>query len=290
MFLLYIFNPSDALSQNKTINNTAGSFSQFIPESSLKKNKTEKTLNPCSDIPHSRLKVQAYSPSKKRYEESRHATKTLSTYWAQNMIGADLLKQELKKTKPHKKNLVAVFDFFPPYVADSHGISVKNLISGKGDQAVLPEAGHHVREVELRSATVFPDFYEEVERKCGNQHLHHSENFRKCKNKILPSFVNHSMSIGIIGPWDKGYGTKTEWDRWIADNDLNNPKLNSMLLRYLKNKGVLPPKNSKLSKAEIKYFQKGPSLFQTDDPNERHLRYCVVRGYQLNGGFKTQLS
>ena len=61
----------------------------------------------------------------------------LSDYWAQEMIGADLLRDELKKTKhliDDQKLLVAVLDTF-----ERHSVPVKNLISSSKPQAILPE-------------------------------------------------------------------------------------------------------------------------------------------------------
>ena len=44
-------------------------------------------------------------------KKNRNNEATLSNYWAQEMIGSDLLKEELKKVPPPSKNrLVAVFD------------------------------------------------------------------------------------------------------------------------------------------------------------------------------------
>ena len=54
------------------------------------------------------------------------------------MIGADLLKEELKgKALPTKKHFIAVFDS----PKKNHITHVGNLISGKGSQAVLPSIG-----------------------------------------------------------------------------------------------------------------------------------------------------
>ena len=59
---------------------------------------------------------------------------TLSDYWGQEMVGADLLKKELEKAPPVKKHLISSFD--SRY--RRHDVAVKNLISGSGRQAVLP--------------------------------------------------------------------------------------------------------------------------------------------------------
>ena len=65
----------------------------------------------------------------------------LSDYWAQEMIGADLLKEEVNKVSPpSKKHFVAVFDDSSERYG-RHDIGVKNLISDEGKHSVLPEIG-----------------------------------------------------------------------------------------------------------------------------------------------------
>ncbi len=60
----------------------------------------------------------------------------LSDYWAQELIGSDLLREELEKyPPPAKPHFISVIDD----VANSHDELVKNLISDEGPQAVLPE-------------------------------------------------------------------------------------------------------------------------------------------------------
>ena len=74
----------------------------------------------------------------------------LSDYWAQELIGTDLLREELEKAPPIRKNLVEVFD--RPVKVESdlfrdqprHDIGVRNLISDEGPNAVLPELGDNV--------------------------------------------------------------------------------------------------------------------------------------------------
>lgn len=65
----------------------------------------------------------------------RYEYKGLSDYWAQEKIGSDLMKEELKNAPRPKKHLVSVWD--SPY-SQRHDVGVKNLISGSGRQAVLP--------------------------------------------------------------------------------------------------------------------------------------------------------
>ena len=60
----------------------------------------------------------------------------LSDYWAQELTGSDLLREELKKTDPPDiENWIAVFDNRD----ENHNIHVRNLISDDGAHAVLPE-------------------------------------------------------------------------------------------------------------------------------------------------------
>ena len=60
----------------------------------------------------------------------------LSDHWAQELIGSDLLREELEKTpSPRISNWIAVFDSRQ----GEHNIHVKNLISDEGPHAVLPE-------------------------------------------------------------------------------------------------------------------------------------------------------
>ena len=62
----------------------------------------------------------------------------LSDYWAQELIGSDLMREELEKTSPPEiENFIAVFDG----KKGDHNIGVKNLISDEGTHAVLPELG-----------------------------------------------------------------------------------------------------------------------------------------------------
>lgn len=61
----------------------------------------------------------------------------LSDYWGQELIGADLLKEELEKTDVPDKHLVEVFDS----KKRNHDKKVRNLIADEGKNSVLPEIG-----------------------------------------------------------------------------------------------------------------------------------------------------
>ena len=107
---------------------------------------------------------------------------TLSDYWAQELIGSDLLREELEKfPAPDKENYVAVFDSRDGNNLeddlDSHAVKVRNLISDEGIHAVLPELESKVRIFET-------DFLEEnpetVARLLG-------------ATDKLPSFINSSL-------------------------------------------------------------------------------------------------
>ena len=63
----------------------------------------------------------------------------LSDYWAQELIGSDLLREELEKSPPPDiENWISIFDTTGQ---DHHNISVKNLISDEALHSVLPELG-----------------------------------------------------------------------------------------------------------------------------------------------------
>ena len=107
---------------------------------------------------------------------------TLSDYWAQELIGSDLLREELEKVPaPEKKNYIAVFDSRQGNHAqndlDSHSIKVKNLISDEGVHAVLPELKNQISIFDLE----FNGRYQEI----ADSLLENSE---------VPSFINNSMN------------------------------------------------------------------------------------------------
>ena len=64
---------------------------------------------------------------------------TLPDYWAQKMIGADLLKKEIESAPSiEKQPFVQLFD---SNRQSRHSEFVKNIISGDGTHSVLPELG-----------------------------------------------------------------------------------------------------------------------------------------------------
>ncbi|MDE0118967.1 MAG: hypothetical protein OXM55_03035 [Bdellovibrionales bacterium] len=70
--------------------------------------------------------------------------KKLSDYWAQEMIGADLLRKELSDLpKPVNKHFIHLFDVNLPAGPRGHDNTVKNLISDSGRHAVLPKLGEN---------------------------------------------------------------------------------------------------------------------------------------------------
>ena len=104
----------------------------------------------------------------------------LSDYWAQELIGVDLLKEELLKTDFNRAgNFISIFDVR----ADNHHAYVKNLISSEGFHSVLPK---------LNEGLV--TFYE----------TRRSEDFikaiRSFKPYEAPSFINNSTLWRYKGP------------------------------------------------------------------------------------------
>ena len=84
----------------------------------------------------------------------------LSDYWAQRMIGSDLIKEELEKVEPNTKKLVQLFD----RDKNQHGMKAKNLISDEGDHSVLPPAGD---KVDLAYTTYNSDILSETNKLLG---------------------------------------------------------------------------------------------------------------------------
>ena len=100
----------------------------------------------------------------------------LSDYWAQEMIGSDLLKEELIKTPPPtKRNFVAVFDV--EFENGSHADRAGNLVSDNGDHSVLPEIGRKKSYYRTRLPEEFVEVAEKINR-----------------SGAFPSFINNSMS------------------------------------------------------------------------------------------------
>ncbi len=102
----------------------------------------------------------------------------LSDYWAQELIGADLLREELEKVPPPKtKNFIAVFDTS----TNNHNVHVKNLISDEGTQAILPE---------LKDQIVYAEAIDPL------QFVAAAERFLR---QGTPSFINNSATY----VWEK---------------------------------------------------------------------------------------
>ena len=99
----------------------------------------------------------------------------LSDFWAQNLIGADLLREDLESQtgfKP-KENWIAIVDSLKA----GHYAKVKNLILGEGPQAVLPE-------LSPEAFSVFPPI-------CGYNGSRYAANLINSR----PAFINISMFL-----------------------------------------------------------------------------------------------
>ena len=91
-------------------------------------------LRSCN-ILSSNFNLNKYSPYLKERQGS------LSDYWAQEMVGADLLKKEIQKAPAVKKHLVELFD---SHAQNKHDYKVRNIISDEGKHSVLPELGDSI--------------------------------------------------------------------------------------------------------------------------------------------------
>ena len=128
-------------------------------------------------------------PSKAEFSNNLHP------YWAQRAIGADLLKEELRKQEPEKAYIVDVVDF------GDHGLLVYNLISGSGMEAVLPAQyggiAHYDRGVLFEHTQAVSKIAEETCRSYPNNAVSTGQlsKYQQCKRNHLPSFLNFSAQM-----------------------------------------------------------------------------------------------
>ena len=107
----------------------------------------------------------------------------LSDYWAQELIGSDLLREELEKIPPPKiPNWIAVFDS----QRGDHNFPVKNLISDEGLHAVLPELDWNIPSGKGKHYNTLSLF----ETMSSGDYVSQADLF----GKSLPHFINNSMS------------------------------------------------------------------------------------------------
>ena len=136
-----------------------------------------------------------------------------SDYWAQEMIGADLVREDLKLYPPIAKiPFVAVFD----NLSNEHGNNVKNLISGRGHQAVLPDVKesikiHHTASYGSTSLDVINKILTQGGNQCTNpppinpvsvstidfssRIIASNDPNQQCHASHLPSFINRSQTF-----------------------------------------------------------------------------------------------
>ena len=128
-------------------------------------------------------------------DKSPNEKKRLSFYWAQELIGADLLReemdQELKEQSKSHPNLIAIIDGNNNKKFLGHGDVVHNLISHTERQAVLPQLNK--KSITLFFDRDFPSTLSEIQ---GPDHN--------------PSFINISLGLDA-------YASNTENDTQNTD-------------------------------------------------------------------------
>ena len=97
---------------------------------------SDSNLKTCNIISHKLNRYHVFS-----YKQKEDTP--LSDYWAQEMIGADLLKKEMQDLPPIKKHFIQLFDVNKPEGPAGHDHKVKNLISDGGKHSVLPRLGQN---------------------------------------------------------------------------------------------------------------------------------------------------
>ena len=154
-------------------------------------NITKARIEKLNDLGGIRKKIATMWVSRQDIEENR-----LSDYWAQELIGVDLLKEELEKEPvPHLENFIGIFDAknsdgLELYL---HGVSVKNLFSGNGPHAVLPaldnkmisQFGVHGDIMIASPGNKYPSKYKILKG-------YFTVADYLLKNQIFPAFINNS--------------------------------------------------------------------------------------------------
>ena len=117
----------------------------------------------------------------------------LSDYWAQELTGSDLLREELKKTDPPNiENWIAVFDTRD----ENHNIHVSNLISDDGAHAVLPELTDRknplIDNVDMSSESK-PSYEKKYKSTLALYETSHPGDYLFGFKKRAPHYINNSM-------------------------------------------------------------------------------------------------
>ena len=181
-------------------------------------NQTISPQNLLSDIqslPKTRASCKLAS-SKYRLQDGK-----LTDYWAQEMVGADLLREEIEKAPPlpEDKHLVSVFDT----PSGNHNIHVQNIISHEGPQAVLPALNSsQLKYFETKWGSDYLNIAEDLSPPKGNtQNMKPAvkENTQNEESSgIFSSLINDSLNF-----------FQTTWDSDDIDTaeDASSPKENT---------------------------------------------------------------
>ena len=114
----------------------------------------------------------------------------LSDYWAQELIGSDLLREELEKTPPPKiPNWIAIFDS----QEDDHNVHVRNLIVDNKLHAILPEiVDKKIPFFRTEEPKEYKNVLSVFETGFPGDYISEADYLRKAP----PHFINNSMSWG----------------------------------------------------------------------------------------------
>ena len=123
----------------------------------------------------------------------------LSDYWAQELIGADLLKEYIKtKNYSIRDNFIAVFDSS----SEDHNVKVKSLISDKGFHSVLPVmASNSISFFQTNSDELYSEvsskIIDDLRFQSFNYNSNNNKNYNEFLAKYLPAYINNSMSWSV---------------------------------------------------------------------------------------------
>ena len=104
-----------------------------------------------------------------KYPNLKYRGGALSDYWAQEMVGADLLKKKIENLDSAKRPTVELFD---SNKQNKHDELVKNLISGDGRSSVLPAMADNIGVSQSNTVSDLlkhsDDFLNKVDKVCGD--------------------------------------------------------------------------------------------------------------------------
>ena len=135
-----------------------------------------------------------------KYPKLKDRGGALSDYWAQEMVGADLLKKQIENLDSAKKPTVELFD---SNKQNKHDELVKNIISGDGKSSVLPALADNIGVSQSNTVSDLlkhsDDFLNKMDKACGD-----SSQANQKEQENSGSSVSQRQTAGSAGQGQAG--------------------------------------------------------------------------------------